>query len=253
MRIQRAKHLGLTQKEFRTYLFSLFLESKDITTVASILKVSKNTLYRWCRFFAISFSDHGRRVSAGHHKAPIVISEEQFKILDGLLLGDGYLGHDSTKSSMYAHTSKYTETLYKISNDLSCLSFRRINKNNLGSWFLCSRKYRELKPIHSRWYRWEYDPKKGKERYIKYVPEDVELCPLTLYNWYIGDGWKCKKSVAFSTQGFSNCCREILKDKLQKIGIKSTIWKDGTTYIATHSALLSVLALIQNININGDL
>ncbi len=68
-------------------------------------------------------------------------------------------------------------------------------------------KYVEFLEFRNRWYR-------GK----KFVPDDLELCPISVYFWMLGDGYKdpkpTHKYIVLSTDGFSSHSKLKLKDKL---------------------------------------
>lgn len=99
------------------------------------------------------------------------------------------------------------------------------------SYKYCSCSYVELLPIHKKWYP------KGK----KIVPKDIVLTPLTLRQWYIGDGCLIKsKNANPRIRLYTNCFSikdvEWLRGQLKMLGFKTTRRKiNNEISISTYS------------------
>ena len=237
--------------EFASRLSDLLIEKGSAKEVAGYLQTNPITVRYWCKKLGIPFVGVGKKISEGHRKEPVTFTQEQKRRLIGLLLGDGRLYTEAKETAYYIHSSKHPETLYKIQATFegkNGLTFGRaylsqgVNKKTCRPyefWQQQSYAHRELKPIHERWYRWEYDPKKKKERYVKYIPEDIELPPETLYEWYVGDGCISNgRYIHFCTQGFSDQCRKILRDRLHDLNIKTTLPRTKEIHVQVQSTLL---------------
>ncbi|GAI86654.1 unnamed protein product, partial [marine sediment metagenome] len=102
--------------------------------------------------------------------------------------------------------------------------------------------YIELKDLWRKWYR----PATEEERkiqpwrkFIKIIPLDLELTPLTCLMWYIGDGCLGQsgrsRKITLSTQGFAGQEVNQLSSKMKGLGIKTTTCKDKTIYVWARS------------------
>ena len=108
----------------------------------------------------------------------------------------------------------------------------KIKKQNNIVYSYGSRRYEELYPIYKKWYP------EGK----KIVPKDIKLTPLTLRQWYIGDGSlrhnkEGRPNICLATYGFRISDVEWLIKELIDLGLKATrlcvsntihIWADST-------------------------
>lgn len=72
-------------------------------------------------------------------------------------------------------------------------------------------KYVEFLELRKRWYR-------GSR---KFVPDDLKLCPISVYFWMLGDGYRdpapTHKQIRLSTDGFSQHSTLKLKGKLDAL------------------------------------
>ena len=116
------------------------------------------------------------------------LDSEGLNIIKGGLLGDGCV----TKYGTYqqeAKDKKYLEWLGGLlnKNGINCkvISIKHKNSYSKSKTFYCL--YTHSCPaffeLRKRWY---IKNNKGKE--IKGIPTDIELTPITLLHWYLGDG-----------------------------------------------------------------
>lgn len=115
------------------------------------------------------------------------------QLLDGLLLGDGTIKFDNYKYKKYFSfkvTSKDKNFLEWI--DKQFKNFKIINswisedmRNNTHSlyFYINSCPYPELIKLRSRW----YVEREGMNA-LKIIPKDLELTPMVILHWYLGDG-----------------------------------------------------------------
>ena len=114
------------------------------------------------------------------------LSQEAIEWIDGELLGDGCLITRSRYSAEFYYGSKHIEYIQYVSNTLKSFGIKQVgrirkyhHKNlNCFSYGYCSKSYVELLPIREQWYP------NGK----KIIPKAIKLTPLTVRQWYIGDG-----------------------------------------------------------------
>ena len=221
--------LGLTLSEFKSAMEKWYSETGSVYAVAKKLKCSPQSIKNWMHRLNIPFFDIGilrsnrrREVACGKIA---VLTKIQLHRLDGLLLGDGHL-RPGKYTSRYTHSSKYIQTLERITRIFDCLIFSKpyyyISKIG-ASWSFASLNHIALKPIRDRWYP------DGK----KIIPKDIELYPETMYEWYIGDGCCSCGSVYLCTNGFADECRELLRDKLTNLGVTTTVMSDKRIRIRT--------------------
>jgi len=167
------------------------------------------------------------------------LSQEAIKWINGELLGDGCLFSESQYSAKFSYSSKYSEYIQYIANTLKSFGIEQMGKinqyhhkkSNCYIYNYQSRYYSELLFIRKQWYP------EGK----KIVPKDIKLTPLTVRQWYIGDGYlghlkKGRPNILLCTYGFSISGVEWLVKQLIKLGFKATRQSiSNTIYISTHS------------------
>lgn len=148
----------------------------------------------------------------------IDLTQEAIYFLNGLLLGDGCIAFTGRrKSCWYSHTDKNKEYLRWLIKHLKgfgieCSQIRKYN----NAWSVKTKSYRNFVEIRKLWY-----PKNKKK-----IPK-IELTPITLFNWYIGDGSYDKKSKSkkivicseFDSEG-----KIYMAQELEKVGINNSIY-----------------------------
>lgn len=155
----------------------------------------------------------------------VVINGVLKEILEGELLGDGNLelGKEA-KGSMYRHSNKHADYLKWL---FSRLAQHGLNGNgNIykghSKWVAYQAqtyRYRELTDLKKKWY----------PNGIKIVPDNIELTPLVVLHWYLGDGCLTKRKdrnlycLYLSTNCFmyEDVCG--LNDNIHELGINSYV------------------------------
>lgn len=125
-------------------------------------------------------------------KNHITVTNALQEYLEGLLLGDGCIASRKNGSAHYIHSDSDKEYLIWLKNKLESLGLpcsNKIYKNSpttgfpsarpTSIFYLDSMCTAELETIYEKWYP------DGK----KQIPDDLEITPTILKNWYIGDGW----------------------------------------------------------------
>ena len=158
------------------------------------------------------------------------------ELIDGLLLGDGSLDKRA-KNARYRHTCKHKEYIEFIIKELSNFDiiintiYDKDNGYNTGRIFQCySKVHNELTVHYNRWYN----------NRKKIVPIDLELTPLILLHWYIGDGGFDSnkgylRQISICAHSFTFNEREILCDKLRNYDLKVLNTKNGRINISKKS------------------
>ena len=221
------KKLNITPE----WLYNEYINNKkNIRYIADELGVSRQCIIRYVKKFNIpkrTQSEENLLVLSNH----INLSNVAKEFIYGELLGDGHLDNNPHSSSINYSTKhkKYLVWLSKQLDNFGIIQSGKINKRTNGvfkgnSFRYRSKYYVELKNIRKYFYPYN----------IKIVPEDLQLTPLMVKQWYIGDGslikiWnkKYKKyyySLFLHTNGFTKEESETLSNKLNvMINIKSKV------------------------------
>lgn len=160
-----------------------------------------------------------------------VNEREAFGIFDGTMLSDASLGFSRQRGNAFylLHQSgvEHSDWLFYVQRALSKMGVEScegypITRLSKG------KEYTRLDTLTSpfltaQYYRW-YTLQNGNFR--KTVPEDLELTPVTLANWFMGDGgtsWrKGTRDLVFlslATHGFASREVDCLVELLAKLGI----------------------------------
>lgn len=151
----------------------------------------------------------------------ITLIKEHDDFINGLLLGDGCIVMTRNKKSCwYGHSDKnkeYLEWLGKSFNNLG-IKCSKITPHTNNTWSIKTLSYREFIKYRIDWYP------DGRKK----IP-DIELTPITLFNWYLGDGNydkdnKSPKVVICSE--FDQAGKNVMSDKLNTIGINNSVYKN---------------------------
>jgi len=157
------------------------------------------------------------------------ISDNLVNFLNGLLLGDGSVVFAGRKKSCwYAHTDKNKEYLTWLVNEFYKFGIEcsKIIPSHNNAWQVRTKSYRNFVDIRNKWYP------NGK----KIIP-DIELKPITLFNWYIGDGSYDKKSISHKVvicSQFDQFGKYVMSNKLIELGIKNSVYSN-MIYIKSES------------------
>jgi len=143
------------------------------------------------------------------------LSDEFMEHLVGMLLGDGYFSNrnKSKHSCQFIMTNVNPSYIYELSK---LLTYENIDhtvkiKDKAGG-FPGSRKssslytkfYKTFAELESKWYEQRSDG-----THFKVIPNDLKLTPISLLQWYIGDGYLVNlkgvpQRVQFCTDRYSN-------------------------------------------------
>lgn len=245
------------EKAFRS---RIWLEYQYLTLHKSIYKIALEyrydpaTIHKWLKRFQIPIRGYSEaaRLNSNH----VDLTFEATEFMTGLLLGDGHLSQHKW-SSTYCESSKSEGYLEWTSKELTNFGIEqsgRIKRQEKDTHFpdnkVChtvtfhynSRCYIELKDLWRKWYRpaTEEELKVRPWKFIKIIPRDLKLTPLTCRQWYIGDGWLThnakSKYVSFATNGFTSSEVCFLVNLLRREGFKATRYVDNSIHTSTKSA-----------------
>lgn len=203
------------------------IEKNSDPKLAKVCGVYPTTIWKWRKKFNIIARSlgEGQHLATGNH---CILSQEAIEWINGELLGDGCLHSYSKWSAQVYYGSKDLEYCEYVRDTLNSFGIKMSGKiyklhhksGNCYSYSYISLRYAELLPIRKKWYP------NGK----KIVPRDIKLTPLTVRQWYIGDGSLSYPRnfvpyIQLCTTGFPILDVEFLKEELIKLGFKATRWK----------------------------
>ena len=177
--------------------------------IAKEFNINISTVMRILRRNNVSIRSMKESVKAHYYKEPIVFTDEFKQILNGLIMGDGclYIPVKGGVTPMYCHTDKNYEAIVYYRNlfiqqgiKVSNIWYRDDNNPRYSFQTECREEFLECYNL--------FYPIDGKKR----LP-NIDLTPLTLLHWYIGDG-----SV-----------KKVGKGTLNNAGLITNIW--GNPYI----------------------
>jgi len=211
----------------REWLLDQYVEQfKDAKEIASELGCSHHTVHK-----RISALEIPTRAGGGGNKLETPLSSYGYNLIEGELLGDGgiFKRNENGETAAYQHGTsreKYRDWLAKELDSLGFYTRRTDYKNeDFEAYKLSTRNYYCLAEIKQRWYPC------GTKR----VPKGFRLTPVSLRQWFIGDGGVSTRAswnrIRLHTEGFDVNSIENLKTALRWIGVKSVIRDAGFLYI----------------------
>lgn len=222
----------------KDWLYQKYIVEKlSSIEISKIINVHKVTILNWLRNHNIPIrsNSESKHIWQANH---FDITNEFREWIDGELLGDGCLNSRSKYSARVKYSSKYLEYIDYIAESLKHFGIEqsgyiRKREPNPGaySYHYTSKSYNELKDFHTRWYP------EGK----KIVPRDVRLTPITLRQWYLGDGClyipktKRRRFITLAAYSFTDDDVYFLIKLFREIGIVATKPKSNRIHISTQS------------------
>ena len=207
-------------------------EELNATQISKRCGVDRKTIDKWLKRHNISTRSQSETVHlrrANHCN----LSQKAIEFINGELLGDGCVTTTAKDkdiiliyySSIVRYGSKHLEYAQYISDTLKSFGINQAGRiikhyNKIQETYdykYNSRAYKELSFIYKQWYP------DGK----KIVPKDIKLTPLTIKQWYIGDGSLIHQKgrnphIVLCTCGFNIPDVNWLIEKLIELGIKAT-------------------------------
>jgi len=199
-----------------------------------------DAILRWLRKFDIPARTRGEGIFLAKRNY-LDLSDKLSDLLEGELLGDGYIRMPGSRSAQYTHSSKYGEYLIWLSKTFADLGLEQVGKinrywsekDNALGYRYASKSYPELVPTRQRWYP------NGR----KIVPKDLILTPIMARQWFIGDGslhnqTKKRSDINFSTNDFDKASIDYLLKELRGNGFKVNYWpSDNKIGMSAHSVI----------------
>jgi len=219
------KTLGENTYKNKNWLYNEYIVKHiSPTQIAKNLNCSRYVIYNWLHSYNID-----RRCSeeTSSYKNSCNLSSYIKEFIIGEVLGDGSLLGKGKYTAYYQHGNKHREYIVWLEDTFLKFGIEKIGKirGNLhqcgnGSasmvYSITTKTYRELKELRT----WFYP--KGK----KIIPYNLELTPLIVRQWYLGDG-SLKKynarptAITLATQGFLKKDVENIIKKLLELGVEA--------------------------------
>lgn len=129
-------------------------------------------------------------------------NNRQKEIFEGCMLGDGGLVWQMANCH-FRNTDIHEEYLIWLQNKLGIEHISIVSPDYVDGYayshILTTRVIPSIREEHKRWYPYETRHGTRENRHPKIIPKDIELTPIKLLFWYIGDGTynKYNNSVSF--------------------------------------------------------
>ena len=207
------------------WLYKKYVMDKLSTTQIGILcGVSHATISRRLKKYTIATRSKGEglHIRRANH---CNLSQEATEWINGELLGDGCIYSRSPYSAWFTYTSKYPEYIKYVSDTLKSFGIKQTGKTykehckkfDSYGYHYNSNTYEELLPIYKQWYP------SGE----KIIPKNIRLTPLTVRQWYIGDGSlihdkERSSHIMLCSDSFPISCIDWIMKQLYNLKIKAT-------------------------------
>ena len=224
---------------------------EPLISLGCYYKVAPQTIAYHLRQNGVSIAERGNRET----DRDSVLTQKEFQIIEGELLGDGYLRKTKTSIHVaFGHTTihegyrQYLVENLSILKDALLMQYEKKESIRNGKisvhqaqFKVQSKSDRCLSRFFSRWYP------EGK----KIVPQDLILTSTVALHWYLGDGWLSKRNVngrVYKQIGLAtNCFLEedvdFLIFQLKENGISAVRQKRNSISIPvkSHSSFLNFI------------
>lgn len=150
------------------------------------------------------------------------VDQKFYQILDGEMLGDGHISKegDITRSARYMQTAKRLCHLKYLRSFFEDYEIGCTIHSHTTNGFKLYNLQTESSPVFGKYRNEWYVGRK------KILPSRVDLSPLTLRHWYIGDGTFSDRSICLSVHTLKKYI-PILRSKLLDHGISTTENSNG--------------------------
>lgn len=137
------------------------------------------------------------------------LSEKQKSLIEGCLLGDGYMRCKTNAHLQITHSIKqkdYVDWKYQVLSEFVLTPPKSYKGNGTRIGY---RFFTRSLPIFTNYFFRFYKKQ-------KIIPRNLNLTALTLAVWYMDDGSKSGRSCYLNTQNFTSADQEFLISILQK-------------------------------------
>lgn len=211
VRKQLDSNFGYKPKFDTNKFIELYNQGLTYVDIAKKLDSSDSAISEYARSLGLPPNRNKHRLNE--------LSEEEFQIFLGCLLGDGYL-KDESGSGMFAHSLKQAEYFYwkynKLRRFCGKISFKDNFDDVRGKWYACLYTYFRVNDAMGNYYDKLYHNK------IKYIDKSLlkQINPLGIAVWIMDDGCYDHGSISICTNCFTDKDIEIIqKVMLEKFNL----------------------------------
>lgn len=211
----------------REWLMEQYVEQfKDAKDIAEDLGCHYQTVHK-----RLTAMDIPTRTGGGGNRLETALTSYGYNLIEGELLGDGgiFKRNENGQTAAYQHGTsreKYRDWLVQELEGLGFYTRKTTHEaETFTAYKLSTRNYYCLEQIRQRWYP------DGTKR----VPQGFRLTPVSLRQWFIGDGGVSTREswnrIRLHTEGFDSQSLERLKTALRWIGVKALERDAGLLYV----------------------
>ncbi len=200
------KQLNLSDDEFKTKLKFLYESGQSQSKIAKTFKCHPGTIEMYFQIFDIRRRNESERQRLRRGRS-IILTETENEVLDGLLLSDMHIEKATFQGRLtfgVLHKEFANLILENLRNVVWGNLYPYKPKNSSNVNYFCKSAFNiQMFDLHKIWYK----------ESVKIVPNELNtISPLTLYWWYLGDGYVCKirDQIALCTDAFSSSENERL-------------------------------------------
>ena len=201
-----AKQLNLSDDEFKTKLKYLYESGRSQPQLAKTFGCHPATIETYFHRFGIPCRNESGRQRIRRGRS-VILNKSETEVLDGLLLSDMHI-EQGTFQGRLTFGVLHKEFANAIRDSLKSAVWGYLYpykpKNSPNMNFFCKSAFSiQILDLHKHWYR---------EKTKIVPPELTTISPLTLYWWYLGDGYVCKDriQIALCTDAFTKSENERL-------------------------------------------
>jgi len=169
-------------------------------------------------------------------KLNTLLDNIQYQILTGLIISDASIIFKTkeSKTPCFSITNITKDFISDIQNKLPFKwhnvyiipEHKRGNINAKESYILYSKADLGLLKERNRWYQYNNE----LQKFVKIIPEDLEISPIMLKYWFYGDGWssyisRTSSAIGLCTNGFTYEECIFLQKKLKIINLDFNVNK----------------------------
>lgn len=224
VRIKLEQPVELESKE---WLYEQYIVNKiSLNNIAKILNIKRNGVRSALIRHKIKIRTKAEGQRIRHNIQDNFIFNES--VLNGCLLGDGFLARTGMSDDSYPYFAKrniYLDHVKFVGQQIFSKDVdKRIAFCYKGNpiYKLSTVGHKELLNLYKQWYPED-------NNFIKLIPKSIKIDEILLLHWFLDDGysyWAKQKQyrylrVQFATQSFSKDCLDMLCEKIfQKFGLK---------------------------------
>ncbi len=233
-----AKPFGCELLNDKQWLFQKYIKEGLSTFQIADLTGAKNpnsvrqALCRYC----IKIRNQREGQIEGRERDGFILTDYTQQVIEGGLLGDAHLCISNKESPIcspaFRKRNKFQDHVEFAENELGCKG--RTKKSDVFTFQTLT--HDSLREIYNRWYP-------ENNNYVKIVPLDFKLTPISLLHWFLDDGstswrkrkypkhWNQRKQqvlLTFCSESFTKEENEFLCEQIRSLAILCSVIKTNS-------------------------